>query len=211
MFIISFEGPDMTGKSTQVNNVRKILEEDMCLKVKTVHFPRYDTPIGRCIKLVLDGEIKMDMIPLQMLYIADQTAFSEEIREYEKEYDVLLLDRYDLSTIAYASSKENSASNRKLIQDILRSYQKEIILPDLTLIFSKNSNFNLHLFERGGEKDIFEKDAFMMKNIDVAYEEIAEQYIRDDYSDGRKIAVINANNTIDKVTEDIMLEIITKI
>ena len=99
---ISFEGIDGSGKSTQANLLKTKLQLDG-YKVKMIHFPRYDTKIGAIIKDVLFGEIQMDNLALQMLYIIDQINAKKEIEEGLKE-GYVICDRYDLSTLAYTKN-----------------------------------------------------------------------------------------------------------
>ena len=53
--IISFEGPDGSGKSTQAEILYNTLKK-LGLKVKLFHFPRYESPIGSLIGNVLQNE-----------------------------------------------------------------------------------------------------------------------------------------------------------
>ena len=55
---ISFEGRDGSGKSTHAKALAESLEK-RGYKVKLVHFPQYDKPIGSVIKEMLDGKREM--------------------------------------------------------------------------------------------------------------------------------------------------------
>ena len=44
--LIVIEGLDGSGKSTQVKNVHRFLEEKIGGKVHYLHFPRFDAPVG---------------------------------------------------------------------------------------------------------------------------------------------------------------------
>lgn len=185
MRIITFEGPDGVGKSTQIRILKDKLEDEG-YKVYVVHFPRYDTPIGKLILSILKGESEMPAFrSMQMLYVADQLDFTSQISELKKSgYDYILLDRFDLSTIVYYCSKFND----ECLLDLVKGWQKGLVEPDLTIVLINNEIIS----EKGLNKDldVFEKDDDFMRTIKKMYLSISKIL----NSRGRNITVLNTDD-----------------
>lgn len=204
--LISFEGPDTSGKSTQLRLIAKLLEE-LGYKVMLIHFPNYESKIGSYIRqLITTKAIKeIDKVALQYLYIADQINQMNLIEQYINNKYIVLLDRYDLSTIVYSianidylfinelESKRHSLASR--------IYDSQIMLrkPDLTFIFDITVDT---IYKRKNVLDEFEKNTDLMKNICYIYSHI-EDYISHD----RKIIHLDAEKTIEAISENILNEI----
>lgn len=178
---ISFEGIDGSGKSTQANLLKTKLQLDG-YKVKMIHFPRYDTKIGAIIKDVLFGEIQMDNLTLQMLYIIDQINAKKEIEEGLKE-GYVICDRYDLSTLAYT---KNIIS--KDAEKTIKSIQKKLnlLIPDITIILGMNAE---EIKSRRKSLDKIEENIPLLNNINKTYEGYYNNF---DILENRKILKINS-------------------
>lgn len=189
--IISFEGPDSSGKSTQA----KILYNNMIkkgLKVKLFHFPRYESPIGSFIGKVLKGKYKISFDSLQRLYVADQRDFNEELCKLISEGYVVILDRYDLSTMAYYTANKNIEPLMG-IKTII-NWQKNFIRPDVTFVF----NINDALKRRDKSTfDIIENNETLMSNINKVYLDISNILSK---NSKRKFQVIDASLTKEKIS-----------
>ena len=96
---IVFEGIDNSGKSTQLNMFCKYLEDHQ-KRVKCIAYPNYESIIGKCIKECL---IKGDLEPhaQHLLFSANRWEQNNQVKEWLKEYDYVLCDRYIWSGIAY--------------------------------------------------------------------------------------------------------------
>lgn len=178
---ISFEGIDGSGKSTQANLLKTKLQLDG-YKVKMIHFPRYDTKIGAIIKDVLFGEIQMDNLALQMLYIIDQINAKKEIEEGLKE-GYVICDRYDLSTLAYTKNiiSKDAEKNIKSIQKKLN-----LLTPDITIILGMNAE---EIKSRRKSLDKIEENIPLLNNINKTYEGYYNNF---DILENRKILKINS-------------------
>lgn len=188
--IISFEGPDSSGKSTQAKILYNKLIE-IGLKVKLFHFPRYESPIGNLIGKVLQGECKISFESMQMLYAADQEDFSEELSNLLVNDYIVILDRYDLSTVAYYTAKMNI--DLSVGMSIVNGWQKHLINPDITFIMNINNGL-----DRRDKKtlDEFEKDTEFMKNINKVYLKLANYLYN---NEDRRVQVINASLTKEEI------------
>lgn len=188
--LISFESPDGGGKSTHskllVEKLRAVGKE-----VKFIHFPRYESSIGGFIGKVLKGEETVkNFKALQMMYVADQLDIQVELEEWLKdENTIVVFDRYDLSTLAYYTSKLGCSINEALA-DVAFKWQSDLIKPDITFVIDFNGDIDERRAGSGKEKDIMEKDDKIVGNINNTYQEFVKKL-----SPYRKIVVIDGDKS----------------
>lgn len=198
--IISFEGPDGSGKSTQAEILYYTLE-NLGLKVKLFHFPRYESPIGSLIGNVLQNEaVNIDFTALQMLYAADQTDFSCELNKLISQGYIIILDRYDLSTIAYYIAKTNCSIENGI--STVTNWQKNIKTPDTTFIFDSKHSISDRREEETLDK--FEKDETIMNNVNNVYLELYEYFKTNNNSRSRKYYILDASLSIEELSKIIL-------
>lgn len=197
MKVVSFEGCDHSGKSTQA----KLLAEKLISEGKKVyyeHFPRYGTPIGQVIKDFLDHKIQLDYTAFQMLYAADQTDFVREIVK-NKEVDYFILDRYDVSTVVYYLAHEGIGQNNF---DNITNMQTEIIKPDLTFIFDIKAE--VAMARNTGYKDKHESDKDFLEKVCQVHEFIDDHYDNKNvFMKLRKFVHIDATKSVEEIAEEI--------
>lgn len=127
MIFVSIDGPDGVGKSSLVKGLCEYYESKG-KKVSTLHFPRYQTPIGQIIKKALYNRTAMDSRALQMLYSADRINFTKfDLPQLEQELDILFVDRYITSGIVFGEIDGVPASDIKLFDATSKK-------PDINLI-----------------------------------------------------------------------------
>lgn len=191
---ITFEGPDGAGKSTQAELLKKNLERQGH-KVKLIHFPRYESPIGGLIGKTLSRDVAIDFQAMQMLYVADQLDFQRELEGLLADGYYVLADRYDMSTMAYYMSKMD-LSAQSTIKTIYDKWQFLLRKPDITFVFDIEG----HLEERreDGSLDLFETDKAIVGSINSKYSLLADRML------DREISVLDAKQSI----EDISIEIL---
>ena len=194
MFITN-EGKDGAGKSTGSKYLAEKFEKDGNT-VHQIHFPNYETPIGELIGDIINGRKPMiSFDALQMLYVADQQSWQDKIKDWLYEGHVVICDRYDLSTIAYYSSKTgiNLDSTMALIYE---HWQVGLTTPDHTLIYECES----HVTERrpGTFLDTMEIDTVIREAIDDVYSELGDKM-----SCSRSIVSIDTNGTIENTRDQI--------
>jgi dTMP kinase len=103
MLLLNVDGCDGCGKSTLVNGLVDHYTK-LGKKITYLHFPRYNTELGKVIKKVLLKEIDMHQSAFQMCCSADRLNWS--VYEYPKlkeEYDIIIVDRHTSSAIVYGS------------------------------------------------------------------------------------------------------------
>ncbi len=184
MYII-FEGIDGAGKSTQVEIVKKWLE-DNGLEVEVIVEPT-DSEIGILIREILkkpDAATDYMQKILGLLFAADRMTLMNKIADDKK---IFLSDRSFISSLVYQNDKEWI--------EILNKYVKK---PDLVLLLDLDIEIASSRFSG---KDAFENKEFLTK-IRNNYLNIIDDY---DYE------IINANNGINKVSSDIKKAIASKV
>jgi len=132
LFVI--EGLDGSGKSTQIKLLGDYLKKSG-FKYEYLHFPRTEAPwFGELIARFLRGEFgsldKVDPYLVAMLYAGDRRDAAALIRKWFDEGNVVLLDRYTYSNIAYQCAKyEDSKRQDELKEWILRLEFEHFMIP----------------------------------------------------------------------------------
>lgn len=191
---ILIEGIDTAGKSTQA----KLLAEKLRLdgyKVKIVHFPMYEEPIGELINRFLNGEVDIDIKAVQFLYVADQMNARNQIENFLEEGYIVISDRYDLSTCVYYGSVADGIDGFNYMYN---NVQSRLLRPDLTFVIdipvneiSKRKS-NLDVFERNIEGMIKKRDLYLHSVVNL---------------DNRVIYKINGTDTIENIENYIYKEV----
>ena len=90
--LIVFEGIDGSGKSSLAQS----LYEDMYERQRTVHHIAFPSkrPIGTFLRRCLNGEVKIDPIAYQHLFIADALDNDAQIRTWIEQGGVVICDRH---------------------------------------------------------------------------------------------------------------------
>lgn len=201
--LIVIEGLDGSGKSTQVRNLRKYLE-DRCGHVDYVHFPRYEAPVyGDLISTFLKGGFgEIDNVHpklVALLYAEDRRAAASDMKEKLEKGNVMLLDRYVYSNIAYQCAKVKDEAEREALREWIfdtEYRQFGVPVPDLNIFLDVPTGFveaKLNSNREGddrsyleGSQDIHEADIEFQKAVKAVYlrqTEIDPHFIRIDCSD----------------------------
>ncbi len=201
LFVI--EGLDGAGKSTQIKLLR-----DFFLKqgynCEYLHFPRTDTPyFGELIARFLRGEFgsinDVDPYLVAMLYAGDRKDASEMIASWLKKGNMVILDRYTYSNIAYQCAKlSDSKKQAELMNWILKLEFEHFAIPkpDLNIFLDVPFTFTeikLSTSRSGddrnylnGAHDIHEGSLSFQKKVRNMYLGVAEK--------DKRLAVVNCNS-----------------
>lgn len=189
---ITFEGADGCGKTTQIELLKKYLQEKNREVVTTLEPGGSD--IGKSLRKILlhyDGYVS-DVCEM-FLYLADRAQHIETVvLKNVNENKIVLCDRHIDSTVAY----QGYARGGNIGQiDLLNNIATKNIKPDLTFVFDVDS---LTAQKRLGEtKDRLEKEGLEFhKKVRNGYLELAKKY-------PQRIKVINANLSIEEVFEQV--------
>lgn len=195
--LITIEGLDTAGKSTQANLLANKLRLDGH-KVEVIHFPYYDGEIGKIILKFLNGECNFDREAVQMLYVADQMNVKDSIKYLLDNNYIVICDRYDLSTAVYygASSKDY----KKALEGfdyIYSNLQKNLLRPDITIVIDLPVE---EIKKRKNELDIFESDENFMALSRILYD---YSFIDNVIFDNRVKIKINGIDSINQIESEI--------
>ena len=190
MFIV-LEGLDGAGKSTQIKLLRQLFAS-RGIESEYVHFPRFDSPVfGELIARFLRGELgsveSVDPYIVALLFAGDRADMAPQIRAWQAEGKVVIVDRYVYSNIGYQCAKlateEQRAKLKQWILDTEYGYYN-IPRPDLSLFLDVPFAFTAKsLTEQregddraylNGSKDIHESSLDLQQMVRNVYLEAAK-------------------------------------
>lgn len=190
MFIV-LEGLDGAGKSTQIKLLRELFAS-RGIESEYVHFPRFDSPVfGELIARFLRGELgsveSVDPYIVALLFAGDRADMAPQIRAWQAEGKVVIVDRYVYSNISYQCAKlateEQRAKLKQWILDTEYGYYN-IPRPDLSIFLDVPFSFTAKsLTEQrtgddrnylNGGSDIHESSLYLQQQVRRVYLEAAE-------------------------------------
>lgn len=178
--LVSFEGPDRVGKSTQVDLAvaRSRAAGQRAAKVK---FPRYDKPVGKLIRRMLDDGSAVSYPNLfQVLQWIDKAAFQAfEMGRLLRDNDIVILDRWHASMAVYG--RVSGASER--LTSFLVATLRE---PTAVLVMRAPPK------ARDGVKDAYEADSELQAAV-------ARRYVLWSHAHGDVAHDVDAEGTIEEV------------
>ena len=192
---ITIEGPDGSGKSTQIENIKKFFE-DKNIEIVFTREPG-GTAIGERIReLILDNSFsEMDSMTEAMLYAASRAQHvAQIIRPALEAGKVVVCDRFVDSSLAY------QGYGRGLGEDVevINSYAVKECMSDITFLMKLDPDVGKHRIEENRESQDrleHEKLAFH-KKVYEGYLKLEEKY-----SD--RIVGIDASMGIDEIKDEI--------
>ena len=150
--LVVFEGIDGSGKATQI---RKLVAH---LKTKgkrcaVLAYPDMHGPLGQVIGRLLHGELALSAEAQFFLFLADIARDQARLRDALKSNDVVILDRYCLSTIAYQTCK---GMNGKKAAGLVES--AKLAQPDLAILLDVDPKVSSARKQAQKQLDAFECD-----------------------------------------------------
>jgi len=201
--LIVLEGLDGAGKSTQITLIQNyFLKKGM--KVRLLHFPRFDAPVyGDLIAKFLRGELggidQVHPLLIALLFAGDRNDAATMVRGWLNEGEIVILDRYVYSNIAFQCAKASSEEEIEVVREWILDTEFNLFAiprPDLNLFLDvplgfvdKKLNENREGEEREylkGKKDIHEANIAFQKRVrDIYLSECGrdKSFIRLDCSD----------------------------
>ncbi len=190
--IVVIEGMDGSGKSTQTKRLYNYLVRQG-LRVKQFHFPSGEGFYGDMVNSFLRGEYgdadNVDPYFAAFAFAGNRKETDGRLRKWMREYDIILLDRYTFSNIAYQCAKLRSRKEqRKLSEWIYRLEFRDfgIPKPDISIFMGVPMSFVRHQLMRSrsgsereylkGEEDIHEKDISLQYRVASQYRQLCEKY-----------------------------------
>jgi len=157
-FLLSFEGIEGTGKSTQCRMLRRFLK-NKGLRLAIFREPGSSLVGERIRDVLLHEREKLTDLCEMLLFISARCQLAEElIRPMLYEKDIIILDRYLDATLAYQGY--GAGIDIRLIKQLNKLAVKDLV-PDLTILLDLCSEIGL---ERSGRNDRFEKRKISFHN-----------------------------------------------
>jgi dTMP kinase len=199
--LIVLEGTDGAGKSTQLELIKKHLKNKK-LTYDYLHFPMYGhNEFSEVIAKFLRGEFGGvdDVNPFFVanIYAMDRFLFLPELSQKLKENDVVLLDRYVFSNMAFQAGKFDRENDPRSWDSIIGWIDKfefeflELPYPDLTIFFDVPMEVvkeRLSQERKGkdrdylkGKQDIHEADLEFQKRVRDTYLALSAEEDYEDY------------------------------
>jgi len=219
LFVI--EGVDGAGKSTQIKLLRDFFSKKG-YNCEYLHFPRTETPyFGELIARFLRGEFgslnDVDPYLVAMLYAGDRKDAAPLISRWLTEDNVVLLDRYTYSNIAYQCAKLEDVSDQdKLMNWILSLEFSHFLIPkpdlniflDVPFAFTEN---NLSKTRIGNDRDYLNGTIDIHEESLIFQKKVRDIYLRVSQSDDH-LAVIDCSNRRDTMlAPDEIFDLIIKV
>ena len=169
--LVAFEGIDGVGKTTQINTIKNNLQAIV------FKFPDRGTRIGN----ILDANLKKTNVlnprTEHLLQSANRAEKEPDIKKNLFEGNIVLLDRYLASGIAYTSAKNPFDFNLQTQNELFQWAKKadnHLIEPDLTFFFHTS-----HPYEKDTH-ELYETNEFQQKvakNFHTLFKENEDKWI----------------------------------
>ena len=190
---ISIEGPDGSGKSTQIENIKEFFHD----KNMDIIFTREPggTPIGERIReIILDRNCsEMDPMTEAMLYAAARAQHvAQVIRPALEKGKIVICDRFVDSSIAY------QGYGRKLGEAVasINCFAVKECMPDVTILLKLDPSVGKHRIREDQQDRLeAEREAF--------HQEVYKGYLELEKNFPDRIVGIDAGRGIDEIKVDI--------
>ncbi len=191
MRFLVIEGLDGSGKSTQLKLLREYLEQN-AVPYKYLHFPRLEEGVfGDLVARFLRGEMgannQVDPYLVALIFAGDRADASAQIRQWMDEGNLVIVDRYVYSNIAFQCAKLASREERKRLRDWILEFEfgyNNLPRPDLNLYLNVPFEFTrkqLNIARNGddrsylkGERDIHEENLDFQEQVRQVYLSLQE-------------------------------------
>lgn len=191
MRFLVIEGLDGSGKSTQLLLLRQYLEQN-AVPYKYFHFPRLEEGVyGKLIARFLRGEMgaieQVDPYLVALIFAGDRADASAQIRRWMDEGNLVIVDRYVYSNIAFQCAKLKEQKEKDSLRDWILEFEfayNQLPRPDLNLYLNVPFDFTrkqLKLTRNGddraylkGERDIHEENLDFQEQVRQVYLSLQE-------------------------------------
>lgn len=189
---VAFEGLDGAGTTTQAERAAAYVDAETDRTAARSAEPT-DGPVGTQIRRCLEGDIDLDSETLALLFAADRLDhLDREIEPRLAAGDVVIVDRYSLSSFAYQHADGVEAGWLRTINDRARA-------PDVTIYLDVPPSVcveRLAADDRGTDR--FER-AETLEQVEAAYQEA----IAAERDAGNDVRVIDGTQSETAVADEI--------
>jgi dTMP kinase len=184
---IVIEGIDGSGKTSVSNYLTHILIKKGVSVILTTEPTNYETgiQIRRCLK----GE-EHDPKQLLFLFMADRCFHNTKISSSRNSGNVVITDRYSLSSWVYQSGAVNS----NLLETLCTSEQFNLV-PDILIYVTANVNTIVKRLESRGKLELFEATK-MLESYKRRYESMIDNENTSRYF-AKRVEIVSTENSIE--------------
>jgi len=189
LMLISLEGVDGSGKSTQA----RLLVEALGEETVAIREPGGTEAAERIRELLADPSVELEPLAELMLFLAARADLTERVIRpaLEAGHDVVA-DRFSDSSVAYQGAARGLGVGEVIT---LCDTATDGLWPDLTLLLRLDPETGLG---RAEGDDRFEQEGLgLQQSVAQAYDEIAQIA-------GDRVTVIDANGSVEEVHERVM-------
>jgi dTMP kinase len=191
MRFLVIEGLDGSGKSTQLKLLRKHLEQ-RGVKYKYLHFPRLEEGVfGTLVARFLRGEMgandQVDPYLVALIFAGDRADASLQIREWMDRGNLVIVDRYVYSNIAFQCAKLDTREEQEKLRDWILEFEfgyNNLPRPDMNLYLNVPFDFTKKQLKNArsgddrdylkGERDIHEENLDFQEQVRQVYLSLQE-------------------------------------
>ena len=191
---ISIEGPDGSGKSTQIENIKKFFA-DKNLEIVFTREPGGSAIGDRIREILLDNNCKeMDYMTEAMLYAASRAQHvAQVIKPALESGKIVICDRFMDSSIAY------QGYGRKLgdAVAVINSYAVAGCMPDVTFLMKLDPGIGKSRVSSRNQEDRLESEKVAF------HQEVYNGYLQIEKDNPDRIFGIDASRGIEEIRDDI--------
>jgi dTMP kinase len=200
--LVAFEGIDGSGKATQIAKLTSYLKLKG-RKSRVIAYPDMHGPLGLTLGEVIHGHLNVKAEAQFFLFLADilrdqakpDGRLNEEMEL--KVHDVIILDRYCASTIAYQKCK---GMDGKRAEQIVAGWKP--VAPDLMILLDLDAAVGMRRKHAQKEPDEFERDAEFQAKVRKEFLALAKKK-----AIAKRWVVVDASGTPEQVAERVRAEI----
>jgi len=164
--LVAIEGIDQAGKRTQANllaaQIRKTGKH-----VSVWSFPDYSTPLGKQLRAYLDGKLRLDVHAVHLLYAANKWEVAPEILHSLGRGDVVIVNRYSPSNIAYGVA--HGLPNSWLV-----SIEEGLPRPDRVVVL--DIPLGVSVGRKRKRRDVHEGNLPYLRRVRMEYRHLAKRF-----------------------------------
>lgn len=194
---ISIEGPDGSGKSTQIENIRKFFA-DKNIDILYTREPG-GTEIGEQIrKILLDkGSVNMNYMTEALLYAASRAQHvAQVIKPALREGRIVVCDRFVDSSIAYQGYGRNLGES----VSVINGYAVDGCMPDVTFFMKIDPSVGIERIRQDMQDRLdAEKETF--------HRAVYQGYLELEKENPDRIVGIDANRSIEEIKKEICFKL----
>lgn len=195
--IISFEGPDGSGKTSVLERIIPLLQAQG-LSVLATREPGGVAIAERIREVILDvHHVNMDYKTELLLYMAARRQhYVEKVLPALENGKIVLIDRFIDSSIAYQGAGRGlDEATIKQLNDFATDGRK----PDITIYLDIESELGLQRIAQNAEREVNRLD---LEKLDM-HQRVRQGYLRLAEQEKDRIVTIDASRDLDSVVEEV--------